>query len=157
MAMKDLDDHARAVEHGDARGALQIAQLARADLVIDRNQREIVEISGDRWARVVVVFFFGHGLAQLDRLAPNPRLVFHALDLHARFAGTSGDRGQLSELTFTEHRGRRERAPRLGEARHHTIAERLNEALQLVEAGLEILLRNAGQTYPDQQAFRERR
>src|SRR5450631_2273341 len=99
MAMKDLDDYARAVEHRDARGALQIAQLARANLVIDRDQREIVEISSDRWARVFLfVVLFGYGLAQQGRLAPNPRLVLHALDLHARFAGTSGDRGQLSEL-----------------------------------------------------------
>ncbi len=50
MAMKYLDDHAGTIQDRDARGAFQIAQLARTDLVIDGDQLQVVGLG---WSRAL--------------------------------------------------------------------------------------------------------
>src|SRR6187402_1970067 len=105
MAVEDLDDHAGAIQDVDARGALQVAQLARADLVIYRDQGQLFDRleAGSR----AVLGAIG-ALRGFDLLASRASLVHLARDLDAGLTATTRERRELGELSFTERSGRSE-------------------------------------------------
>src|SRR6478609_2394980 len=99
----------------------------------------------------VFVFVAGDGLARLDGFATNTRFVLHPLHFHACVARAAGECSQLDQLAFAQDSRGGERAAGLRDSSHHAITQCFPQALELVEARLELGLGHAGQTHADEQ------
>jgi hypothetical protein len=141
VAVEDLDDHAGAIEHLRARGALQVPGLARREVVVHGHQRHL------RLGHLV-------GLVVLRRRALLPASPGLA-DLPQRqrgaaLAGAAGQLGELGQLALAQHRGRGQVVAGLGHAPRDPVAQGLHQPAKLGEARVELGLAHLRQPDRDQ-------
>src|SRR4051794_38593654 len=109
--MEDLDDDAGAVEHLASRRALEVARLARREIVIDGDEVHLgdgltVAIELGLLRLVLVLLFLGlvvPGGLDLGGLALDARLVLLLRGRAADVAVASGELAELLQLAFAEH------------------------------------------------------
>jgi hypothetical protein len=126
VPVEDLDDHARAIQDRRARRALDVAELARRQLVVDDDDGG-TRLPGGRGRRVEV--------RPLDLvLVVFVRLLLAGWSLgdDARAAGPGG---QLHQLALAEQRGRAEARALLRHLADDLEAEGLAQALELLQRG----------------------
>src|ERR1019366_4988937 len=128
MTMEDLHDHAGPIEHLHAGCALEVAGLARRDIVIDDHEPRLrrrlwiaLDVRGIRFLLVGVLKAFA-GL----------RLVrgCHGSD----DARSAGDRRELLEPPLAEHRRAADLVALLRHRADDLVTERLHETAQFLEA-----------------------
>src|SRR2546422_2347191 len=139
VPMEDLDDHTRAIQYLRGRGrALDVAELARRQLVVDdddggarppggRGRRREVQRFG-----LVLLFLF----VFFDRFL----LAGRTLGDDTRAAGPGG---QLHQLALAEQRGGAETLALLSHLADDLEAERLAQALELLQRGPLFRVRDA--------------
>jgi hypothetical protein len=125
MAVEDFDDDAGAVQHLRARGAFQVADLARRQLVIHDDELRLR--AGFR--------FRGSGSCGGGALEALPRLGGRRRRHGADHAAAAGQRRQLGQLAAAQQRAGAGALAPLRNRPGHLVAERLHQASQLLEAG----------------------
>src|SRR5439155_26607560 len=125
VSMEDLDDHTRAIQDLRGRGrALDVAELARRQLVVDDDDGGARLPGGRGRRRAVLLFLF---------------VFFGRFRLAGRTLGDdalpAGPGGQLHQLALAEQRGGAEALALLRHLADDLEAERLAQTLELLQRG----------------------
>ena len=150
VAVENLHDHARAVQHRRPRGALQVARLARRDLVIDHHQRRRAGRRGAGGGGVGVALVPLVVLAVFGGRATGARLVLPGRSGRRDDPGPAREHRQLGQLALADHGGGGERAASLRHRGDHVVAEGVHEATELRDGGGVIRVVDAGELNGDE-------
>ena len=132
-----------AVEHLRAGRALQVAHLRRREVVVDEHDAGSGRIGRGSFPAAVS---FGVRVVLI--------VVAAWRGVLGHDAAAAGVRGQLFQLTVPEHAGVGERAAALRDAADAREPERVGEALQLAQGGLEGLVADVGKLDRDHHRLR---
>jgi len=127
VAVKDLDDNARAVQDLGAGGTLQVADLAWRKLMVDDD--ELGRAGGIR-IELDRIGSLGRAFESL------PRLGLRRWRHRADHTATAGQPRQLCQLAAAQQRPGTGALALLRDRAYHFVAQRLHETAQLLEAGL---------------------
>ena len=131
MAVEDLDDDAGAVQHLGAGGALEVADLAGRELMIDDDELGLAGGAQTWLSRI--------GLCWVDRrgnaFKPLPRLGLRGWRHRADHTGATGQRRQLRKLAAAQQQPCPGALALLRHCADNLIAQRLHQAPQLLKAG----------------------
>ena len=160
MAVEDLDDDAGAVEDLAARRALEVARLARRQIVIDGDESDLgdgdaVAVELGLFLFVVLLLCVVTVLRGLGGLTLDPRLVLLLRGGRADVPVAARELTELEELALAEHRAGLEVSAHLRDLGDRAVAEGRDETLELFDARTELEIIGVGEMHGNEHGLPE--